>query len=277
MGVVLALLAALAYGVCDFIGGVASRRTTPWPVAFLAGVGGTVGAVALAVAASGSPSAVDLAWGGLAGLGTGAGSAFLYRGFSVGRIGVVAPVSAVGAALLPLVVGVGLGDRPGALAWLGIALALPGIWLVARIPEAPGAGSRRSGLADGVLAGAGFGLLFAAMGQVREDAGSWPLVACQGAGAVTIAVLAVLLGGSVRVTARTEWWGFVSGLLAAAAVLAFQLATQVGTLTVAAVLTSLYPAVTVLLAALALRERVFGAQTAGLLLSGAAVALIAAG
>jgi uncharacterized membrane protein len=199
MGVLFALVAAFAYGVCDFIGGVASRRTTPWPVAFLAGVGGTVGALPLALAVGGDPTATDLAWGLLAGIGTGAGSAFLYRGFSVGRIGVVAPVSAVGAALLPTAVGVGLGERPTVLAWLGIALALPGIWLVARVPEITvEARAGSSGLADGVLAGVGFGVLFIGMGQVGDDAGFWPLVACQGAGAATIALLAALLGGPWR-------------------------------------------------------------------------------
>ncbi|THI99731.1 EamA family transporter, partial [Nocardioides sp.] len=128
MGIVLALTAALAYGLSDFVGGIASRRTTPWPVALLAGVGGLAGAIALAVAFPGDPTRADLLWGALSGVGGGAGSAFLYRGFATGRMGVVAPVSAVGAAVVPVVVGVASGERPGALVWLGIAAALPGIW-----------------------------------------------------------------------------------------------------------------------------------------------------
>src|SRR5689334_13873653 len=112
MGVVLALGAAIAYGLSDFVGGLASRRTTPWPVAFLAAVGGLVGAAGIALVRGGDPVAADLAWGAAAGVGSGAGSVFLYRGLATGRMSVVAPVSAVGAAVLPVVVGLATGERP---------------------------------------------------------------------------------------------------------------------------------------------------------------------
>jgi len=275
MGVVLALAAAAAYGLSDFVGGLASRRTTAWPVAFLAGVGGLLGALLLALSRDGDPSASDLAWGALSGLGSGLGSAFLYRGLAAGRMGVVAPVSAVGAAILPVVVGVATGERPTALVWLGIAAALPGIWLVSQEPDS--AGGLAAGLLDGVLAGLGFGLLFSAMGQVPASAGFWPLVVSQGTGSVAIAVTAVVLGASWRPTARSQLWGLAAGLLASAAVLCFLLATQGGLLAVAAVLTSLYPAFTVLLATLVLHERVHRAQGVGLGLCAVAVALVATG
>jgi len=279
MGIVLALTAALAYGLSDFVGGVASRRTSPWPVALLAGAAGLVGAAVLAVSLEGDPTRAHLAWGALSGVGSGLGSAFLYRGFASGRMGVVAPVSAVGAAVVPVAVGLALGERPESLAWLGIVLALPGIWLVARVPElspGPETSSTTTGLADGVLAGLGFGLLFVALGQVPDGAGFWPLAAGQASALLAIAVVAALLGASVVPTAASEWWGVAAGLLATAAVLAFLLATQTGLLTVAAVLTSLYPAFTVLLAALVLREQIFPAQGLGLVLCGASVALVAA-
>jgi drug/metabolite transporter (DMT)-like permease len=275
MGVVLALAAAAAYGLSDFVGGLASRRTTAWPVAFLAGVGGLLGALLLALSRDGDPSASDLAWGALSGLGSGLGSAFLYRGLAAGRMGVVAPVSAVGAAVVPVVVGVATGERPTALVWLGIVAALPGIWLVSQEPDS--AGGLAAGLLDGVLAGLGFGLLFSAMGQVPESAGFWPLVVSQGTGSVAIAVTAVVLGASWRPTARSQLWGLAAGLLASAAVLCFLLATQGGLLAVAAVLTSLYPAFTVLLATLVLHERVHRAQGVGLGLCAVAVALVATG
>ncbi|HEY3015522.1 MAG TPA: EamA family transporter [Nocardioides sp.] len=275
MGVVLALAAAAAYGLSDFVGGLASRRTTAWPVAFLAGVGGLLGALLLALSRDGDPSASDLAWGALSGLGSGLGSAFLYRGLAAGRMGVVAPVSAVGAAVVPVVVGVATGERPTALVWLGIVAALPGIWLVSQEPDS--AGGLAAGLLDGVLAGLGFGLLFSAMGQVPASAGFWPLVVSQGTGSVAIAVTAVVLGASWRPTARSQLWGLAAGLLASAAVLCFLLATQGGLLAVAAVLTSLYPAFTVLLATLVLHERVHRAQGVGLGLCAVAVALVATG
>ena len=140
MGVLLALAAALAYGLSDFIGGLASRRTSAWAVAFVAAVGSLAGAVALAVAVPGAATGTDLAWGALAGVGSGTGGAFLYRGFAAGRMGVVAPVSGVGAALVPVAVGLLGGERPGALVWFGILAALPGIWLVAREPGPRDAG-----------------------------------------------------------------------------------------------------------------------------------------
>ena len=179
--VVLALGAALAYGVSDFVGGVVSRRTSVWPVAFTACLGGAIGTVLLAVVVPGDPSTSDLAWGLLAGVGSGTGTAFLYRGFATGRMGVVAPVSAVGAAVLPVVIGVVIGERPSPLAWLGILVALPGIWLVSREPAGlDAARGVAAGLADGILAGVGFGLLFAALGQVPDAAGFWPVLAHPG-------------------------------------------------------------------------------------------------
>ncbi len=277
MGVALALAAALAYGVSDFLGGLVGRRTSPWPVAVLAGVGALAGALALAVTFGGDPATSDLLWGAAAGIGSGAGSAFLYRGLATGRMAVVAPLSAVGAAVLPVAVGLVVGERPGALVWLGLALALPGIWLVARTPETPGATPESSGVVDGVLAGLGFGMLFAAMGQVPDGAGYWPVAAGQGVALVMIVLVAVGLREAWVPTAAVEAWGVVAGLLATLAVLAFLLATQTGLLTVAAVLTSLYPAVTVLLATAVLREPIFRAQALGLALCAAAVGLVTAG
>lgn len=275
MGVLLALAAAAAYGLSDFIGGVASRRTSSWPVAVLAGAGALVGAVVLALTLPGSASGADLAWGALSGLGGGAGSGFLYRGFATGRMGVVAPVSAVGTAVVPVIAGLVGGERPSLLVWIGIVLALPGIWFVARERRA-GVGVA-DGLVDGVLAGIGFGLLFAAIGQVPDSAGYWPLAVGQAVSLVTIAVVAVALGATWRPTARSEAWGLVAGLLASVAVLAFLAATHTGLLTVAAVITSLYPAATILLATALLREPVQRAQGVGMLLCAGAVALVAAG
>ncbi len=153
--------------------------------------------------------------------------------------------------------------------------ALPGIWLVSQEPDS--AGGLAAGLLDGVLAGLGFGLLFSAMGQVPESAGFWPLAASQGTGTIAIAVTAVVLGASWRPTAGSQLWGLAAGLLASGAVLCFLLATQGGLLAVAAVLTSLYPAFTVLLATLVLHERVHRAQGLGLGLCAVAVALVATG
>ncbi|GAA3812182.1 DMT family transporter [Nocardioides panacisoli] len=279
MGVLLALAAALGYGLSDFVGGVAARRSSTWPVALLSQVGGLAGAVVLAAAFAGDPTGGDLGWGALAGIGAGMGTVFLYRGFAGGRMGVVAPVSAVGAAILPVIVGVAVGERPAVLVWLGIVLALPAIWLVARVPDEGRSTdeSDAAALRDGVLAGVGFGLLFVAMGQVPEEAGYWPLATGQVTALVAIVVGALLAREAWVPSRRTELWGIVAGILASAAVLSFLLSSQRGLLAVAAVLTSLYPAFTVVLATAALREHVYRTQAVGLVLSGCAVALVAAG
>ena len=282
MTVVLALVAAILYGVSDFVGGLASRRTSVWPVGLLACLGAFAGAVLIALTEPGNPTAVDLCWGLLAGLGSGSGTAFLYRGLSLGRMGVVAPVSAVGAVLMPLVVGLLAGERPALLAWVGIIVALPGIWLVSREEGTvdgteEGPRTPTAGLADGIAAGIGFGVLFAALGQVPDTAGYWPLATNQGMSVVALAVAALALHGDPVPRRRAEVWGLVPGVLATAAVLFFILATHHGLLSLAAVITSLYPAFTVLLAVVVLREHIHRVQALGLLLCAATVVCVSAG
>ena len=291
-GVLLALGAAVAYGLSDFVGGVASRRTSVWPVALTACLGAALGSLVLAVALPGDPAGRDLAWGALGGVGSGVGTAFLYRGFARGRMGVVGPVSAVGAALLPAAVGVLADERPSALVWAGMLLALPGIWLVSQepadppdpspasplSPTTPGpARGRAPGLADGILAGAGFGLLFAALGQVPEGSGYWPVLAAQLVSLVAVVGASVLLGGDPRPRVPGDWLGLAAGLTATTAVVGFVLARQQGLLSVSAVLTSLYPAATVLMAVVFLHERLHRTQAVGLALCGVSVACVALG
>ena len=279
MSVILALGAAILYGLSDFLGGVVSRRTSVWPVGLLACVGGFAGALVLAVVGPGGATTTHLAWGLLAGIGSGSGTAFLYRGLAGGRMGVVAPVSAVGAVLLPLFVGLLAAERPGTLGWIGIVVALPGIWLVSREEDTAidGSPAGPSGLLDGILAGVGFGLLFAALGQVPDDVGFWPIAATQAMSVLSLVVTAVALGGDPRPRHRAEFVGLVPGILATAAVLLFLLATGRGLLSVAAVLTSLYPAFTVLLAMVVLHERIHRAQAVGLALCALTVVCVSAG
>lgn len=278
MAVLLALGAAIAYGLSDFVGGVAARRTSVWPVALTACLGAFLGTVVLALFVHGDPTTSDFAWGLLAGVGSGTGTAFLYRGFARGRMGVVAPVSAVGAALLPSAVALAIGERPTAIVWVGIVAALPGIWLVSREPSPTDAPTGRAeGLLDGVLAGLGFGLLFAALGQVPESAGFGPVLGTQVVSLAAVTAAALALGGNPVPRRGADWWGLGAGVLASLAVVGFMLARQQGLLSVAAVLTSLYPAATVLLATLLLHEKLHRAQSVGLLLCAASVVCVALG
>src|SRR3954447_26167843 len=169
MAVLLALCSALAYGLSDFLGGFVSRRTSAWSVAVVGQSSSAACTALVALFVAGEATPADFGWAVLAGVGVGVGTGFLYRGFASGRMGVVAPVSAVGAALVPVLVGAVSGERLSLWVWLGVVAALPAIWLVSSAPSADaraGRGALGAGLLDGALAGLGFGVLFAALGQV---------------------------------------------------------------------------------------------------------------
>ncbi|WP_309649171.1 EamA family transporter [Nocardioides sp.] len=276
MAILFSLLAAAGYGLSDFVGGLVSQRVTPWAIALVSQLGGAALFLVGALLVDGTVTADTWRWTVLAGLGNGLGTAFLYRGLSTGRMGVVAPVSGVGAALVPVGAGLLLGERPGAVVWLGIVAAIPAIWLVARVPTGAD-GPTRTGLGDAVLAGLGFGTLFAALAQVPESAGLLPLAVNQLIGAAVVVGVAQGLREAWLPRRPVALVGLVCGILGAAGTGLFLLATRDGLLTVSAVITSLYPAFTVVLAAGLLHERVHRAQAAGLGLCAVAVVLVAVG
>jgi len=285
MAIVLALFSALAYGLSDFVGGLVSRRTSGWSVAVVAQIGAVSFSSLLALLIGGSPAPADLAWAALAGTGSAAGIGFLYRGLATGRMSVVAPVSAVGSAVVPVLVGVLTGERPSALVWFGIVFAMPAIWLVTRDSTAQtdaesteeARGKAASAFVDGLLAGVGFGVLFAALGQVSEAAGLWPVATGQAVSILGLILLATAFRAEWVPRDRAVAVALVAGVLGATANAAFLLSAQAGFLTVASVLASLYPASTVLLAALVLHERVHRIQGVGLGLCAVAIVLVAAG
>ncbi|MER7174456.1 DMT family transporter [Streptomyces mesophilus] len=276
IGILLALLAAVGYGTSDFIGGFGSGRVSAWAVAFTGQLAGAGAIVGVSLVMPGTPSLRDFGWAALAGLGGAIGSAFLYRGLASGRMGIAAPVSAVGAAILPVLVGTALGERPTSLVWLGVLVALPAIWLVARESGGDPAG-RRPAMIDGGIAGLGFGCLFVATAQIPSSAGVLPLAASQLIGAVVIAVIATALRKPWRSSVRHHHWGIAAGALGAVGTCLYLAATQAADLGVTAVLTSLYPAITVVLAVAVLKERIRPTQRVGLAACGAAVVLVAIG
>lgn len=282
MAIVLALVSAAAYGLSDFIGGILAKSRSEWTVAVVIQLSATVCTAVAWLFIDSDPTAADLAWGAVGGIGGGLGGGFLYRGLSRGRMGVVAPVSAIGAALLPVAVGVAVGERPSLLAWLGVCCALPAIYLIARTPDEPAvagddAGPQVSGLGDGVLAGLGFGFLFVAVGQVSDAAGAPPLILVQLVGAVVVAILATALSEPWLPRGRRDLIPALNGPTGAIATVAFFAATGLGMLAIVSVISSLYPGLTVVLAAAFLRERIHRMQAVGLALAAVAVALVALG
>ena len=277
IGILLALASAIAYGASDFIGGVGSRRHSSWQVVLVGQGAGALVMLLAGLTLPGSPVAPDFAWALLAGVGSATGSIFLYRGLARGRMGLVAPISAVGAAILPVLAGVAFGERPGWLVWAGILAALPGIWLVSRSTASDRPTDVRGAVIDGSIAGVGFGILFIALAQISEGAGLLPLAANQLIGAILTILAAAGLRQAWRPSPGVLGWGSCSGVLGAAGTLAFVVATGATTLGIAGVLTSLYPAVTVLLAAGLLKERVAVGQRVGIGICTLAVAAMALG
>jgi uncharacterized membrane protein len=276
VGVVLSLLAALAYGTSDFVAGTGARRTSVGRVTLIAQPFGLVAAV-IAVAAfpAAAPGSATLLWGALSGVGSGLGTVALYQGLAAGRMGVVAPLSAVVTAAVPAVVGLLSGERLTAVASIGLGLALPAVALVSA--QRDSAGNGRWSALWGSVAGGGFALMFVALDRAGTDAGAWPLVPGQ-----AIAVLVVLPIAARLLGASARWRdaavpGAVAGLLAGAANLLFLAATGAGDLAVVAVLTALYPAITVVLARGVLGEHWTGRQVLGLVAAGVAVAMITMG
>jgi drug/metabolite transporter (DMT)-like permease len=276
----LALTSALCYGVSDYIGGVLSKTRSVWSVAAASQVTAGLGTALVAIVVPGEPTAADFAWGVLAGLGGAFGIIFLYRGLSRGRMSVVAPISGVGAAVIPVVVGIAGGERPTLLIWLGIAIAFPAIYLIPQVDaeeETHGGPPRPSAASDGILAGIGFGVIFAAVGQMGKNSGFLPLSLEEVVNGAVVALAAILLRQQWRPSGRRDVPVYAFGLLSTVAMVSFLIATRHGLLSVVSVIASLYPASTVAMAAVLLDERLARLQIVGLALAAVAVVLIALG
>ena len=274
MGILLALAAAVLYGSSDFGGGLASRRLGALRVSVTGSAVAALAAwVTLILVGGPGPSLRAVAWGLASGLAGGAGTLVLYRGLARGQMSVVGPLSAVGAAVVPVVAGVALGERPSLLSVAGVLVALPAIVLVAASGSVRG--KLGAGLFDGLAAGLAFGILFIGLAQAGRNAGLWPVASEQtGALLITLAV-AIKTRAPLRIPLRAVGLPVLAGASGMAATLAYFYATHFSMLAIAAVLVSLYPGVTVLLARTVLHERFTPAQRAGLGLCALAIAAIA--
>jgi drug/metabolite transporter (DMT)-like permease len=277
IGVVLALGSALAYGLADFAGGLLSRRASYVAVTALGQLGGLVGTViAASVIGANGIGAADLLWGAISGAGTGMGMLFLYRAMSREPMSVAVPVSAVTGVAVPLLVAIIImGERPSTLGSIGILVSLPALWLVSRRRDDSGA--RSSFPVDSLIAGVGIGVQYLALAYPSPAAGLWPLAA--GRLVAVVAVSALLLRpGAARIGSnRLRCAALALGLLLALALALYTLATRTQLVSTAVVLSSLYPAVPVILGISVLHERPSLTQVCGLVAATAAVLLITVG
>ena len=276
---VLSLIAALSYGVSDFVGGLAARRAAVLSVLMVSYPIGCVGMLAVAPLVGGELTARSVLIGTAAGLVSGLAIIWFYAALATGPMSVVSPLTSLLVAGLPLGVGILWGERPGPLALVGAALAVIAVVLVSRQEDTAvdeGEHVRFTPKVAWLTAGSGaaFAVYFVLLDKVGDNTGLWPLVTSR-------ASATVLVAGAALVGRRRPPTGVPLRLAIAAAALdmiantAFLYALRGGMLSIVSVLTSLYPAGTVLLARLVLKERTGWVQRVGLVLAAAAVALIA--
>ena len=311
LSVLLALAAAAGYGGSDYAAGLAARRASVVRVTVLAEV--TSAALLLCVVpfiSSQAPSLTSVLWGTAAGASGVAGAMALYLGFRHAAFSVASSISAVGSAAFSVLAGVALGEQPGALSLAGIALALPAIVAVSAPASQPAPDQSRQGqhgqgpvtkerglrppggsrgvappgqhrhavgVGLGLAAGAGFGMFFIGLNEAGSANDLWPIVISQLAALVTVTCVAAATRDLRLPPAGARRLSVMTGAIGAMGTTMFFLSTHHGLLAVTAVITSLYPAVTILLARVLSGERLTALRIIGLSLAAASVALIAVG
>jgi drug/metabolite transporter (DMT)-like permease len=306
LAVLLALIAAAGYSGSDYAAGLASRRASVVRVTVISEL--TYAAVLISVVpfiSSRAPPLASVAWGVAAGISGMVGAMALYLGFRHAAFSVASSVSAVGSAAFSVLAGFLFGERPGALSLAGIVLALPAIAAVtmstgqprtdpARASEAaavnagghaPGPAGQpghttmghAAGVGWGLIAGAAFGLFFISLNRAGSATDAWPLAIAGLTAVVTVTCIAAATRQLGLPPPGTRWLSVLTGITGVVGTFAFYLATHRGLLAITAVVTSLYPAGTILLARVLLGERLTTIRIAGLCLGAASVALIAVG
>jgi drug/metabolite transporter (DMT)-like permease len=277
MAAIYALLSAFSYGCADFLGGYSSRKNPPAAAVAWSQAAG-LAAVLIAAPIMGSESVLlpDLLWGIAAGISGAMGVLFLFTGLSRGMASIVSPLAALSGAVIPVIFGLAIGERPPLLTWMGIAVALPSILLLS-LESNDGGKTERSSLILGLTSGFFFGGFFILISQSSETSGMWPLAAARIATVPLFAAATGIMGRSLKLARGTRRVTILSGVLDMAANVFYLLAFRGGYLISAVILTALYPAPTVLLQRAVIGERLSALRISGLVLSIAAAALIGIG
>ncbi len=304
MAVALGVLVAVVLGTSDFCGGLASRRSSSTAALLGMQVASLVGAVVLLGAGpTPTPTANVLGWSVVSGIGTAIGIACLYRALGAGRMAVAAPVSAVGSGLVPMLWGIlRHGERPGAVALSGAALALMAVVLVARsepdVPEIPevlgvpmphdarlasSAGVAAAAVAPDTVnelllaagAGLGFGVSLIGFAEAGAAGSFWPVLLARLTGVVLVAGVLLALRAPRTLDRRDRGFAWTAGLLEAVGSAGFILAFRHGLTSVVAPVGALFPATTVVLAHFVLHERIGRVRAAGLVMALVGLVLIA--
>jgi drug/metabolite transporter (DMT)-like permease len=278
---ILALAAAVLYGSADFFGGLTARRAnTIATVVWSQAAGLVLLVLVLPFLPATTVSSNDWIWGFVAGLSGGIGVALLYRALAVGTMAVVAPTTAVIAAIIPVLFAFVAGERLRALTFGGVALALVAIFLVSRPPppREGGAQKRREGWPPGfglaLLSGVSVGIFLLSLARTSMNAGMWPLVAARIWSISLFTIIALVARRTLRMSRPAATTATFGGALDMAANAVYMIAARVGPLSIVVTLASLYPAATVILARIILKEHLSRAQMAGMVCALVAVLLI---
>jgi drug/metabolite transporter (DMT)-like permease len=276
VAILFSLFAAAFSGAGDFLGGLASRYGRVLAVVAASHVVGFITAIVVSLLLPGDPVGADLGWGTLAGVAGALAVLALYTGFTRSQVAVVSPVAAVGAAATGVLFAIVTGDRPAGLQITGVALGMVSIYLISRSPIDRNETSL-TGLGFGALAGLGFGSMLVFLSLVSEDSGIWPLVPARAAGFVLLYLIAWRTRAALRPHRASLAPLAGAGALTIIGNGSFILAVQRGSLAIVAVLASMFPATTVILARIFFRERLSRTRLVGLIGALVAVGLIAAG
>jgi drug/metabolite transporter (DMT)-like permease len=279
LALLLALVAALGYGLSDFTGGLASRHTDALRVVLVSYPVSAVLVAAVAPLAGGAPDVAAMTWGAASGVAGGLAVLWFYAALASGPMSVVSPVTALLTASLPLLGGLLLGEQPGPGALVGAVLAVGAVVLVSKEERGPvdGAPTRVTPRVLLLTLGAGFlfAVYFMLLHRIGVGTGLWPMFASRVAASVAVIAAAAVSGRLRLATGRPGAWAITAGGLDVLANVAMLYALQAGLLSLVSVVASLYPAATVLMARLVLGERSGRMQKIGLVLAAVAVALIA--
>ena len=276
----MALVSGIGYGVSDFVGGLASRRVAALRVVLVSYPVALVLLTTISFVVGGHVTTPAIVWGGLCGLSQAFGVWWFYAALGAGPMSLVSPLTAILVAGVPIVAGVTLGERPSLLAYTGIGLALIAVVLVSREERDEDSTAQRFTAKVAWLtlgAGLAFGLNFVLIDQAPHDAGLWPLAFARLSASLMVLAIAAMSRNLVVPSGVPLRLALAAGVLDTVANVAMLLALQASLLSLTSVLISLYPAGTVLLALVVLKERVTRWQAAGMVLAIGAVGLIAAG
>jgi drug/metabolite transporter (DMT)-like permease len=278
---ILALVSAVLYGSADFFGGLTARRAnTIATVVWSQFAGLVLLLLVLPFLPATTVSPRDWTWGFVAGFSGGIGVAFLYRALAVGTMAVVAPTTAVIAAMIPVGFAFAMGERLRPLTFAGVALALVAIFLVSRPPatsksdEEKPQGAFPPGFGLALLSGISVGIFFLSLARTSTAAGMWPLIAARISSISLFAVIALVAKRTLRMDRTAARTATLGGGLDMAANAVYMIAARIGPLSIVVTLASLYPASTVLLARVILKEHLSWTQIAGIVSALAAVILI---